>query len=137
MGEIASEGFLRKRLASPTILTTVAEEGGKIVGFASVRKVGEGEGELSGMSVLESARGRGVGSRLLRKTLETARRRGFGSILAKTELANERAINFYRKAGFTESGKSIGRIGGTSLALRVMVRRLRDGERGRRPLRKG
>ena len=60
----------------------------------------------------------GVGSRLLRKALDVARKRGFNSVLVKTEVTNDKAINFYRKAGFTESGKSgkgRRRQGGTSV----------------------
>jgi ribosomal protein S18 acetylase RimI-like enzyme len=123
--EIASEEFLRKRLATPTIQMMVAEEGGKVIGFSSVRRVDQRQAELSGIVVLERATGRGVGSRLLRKSLEGARKRGFNTIIAKTEVANERAIRFYRGAGFTESGKTVGRVGGTSVELRIMAKRLR------------
>jgi len=123
--EIASKEFLRKRLATPTIQMMVAEEGRRIIGFSSARRVGAREAELSGIVVLESVAGRGVGSALLRKALDAARRRGITSVLVKTEAANERAISFYRKAGFTESGKAVGRVGGTSVALRFMEKRLR------------
>ena len=125
IGEIASEEFLTKRLATPTIQTTVAEEGRRIIGFSSVRRVESREAELTSIVVLESAAGRGVGSRLLRKALDTARKRGFNSVLVKTEVANERAISFYRKSGFTDSGKAVERVGGTKVALRFMVKRLR------------
>jgi len=123
--EIASEEFLKKRLATPTIQMMVAEEGRRIIGFSSVRRVEAGEAELSGIVVLESATGRGVGSRLLRKALDAARKRGFNSVRVKTEVTNERAINFYRKAGFTETGKAVERVGGARVALRFMVKRLR------------
>ncbi len=125
IGEIASEEFLKKRLAIPTIQMMVAEEGRRIIGFTSVRRVEAREAELSSIVVLESATGRGVGSRLLRKALDAARKRGFNSVRVKTEVTNERAINFYRKAGFTESGKAIERVGGVKVALRFMVKRLR------------
>ena len=124
IGEIASENFLKKRLATPTIQMTVAEEGRRIIGLSSVKRVGARDAELSGIVVLESATGRGVGSRLLRKALDAARKRGFSSVFVKTEVNNERAINFYKKAGFTESGKTLERVGGTKVALRMMVKRL-------------
>lgn len=123
--EIASEEFLRKRLATPTIQMMVAEEGRKIVGFSSVRRVDAREAELSAIVVLKSSTGKGVGSRLLRKALDAARKRGFNSVRVKTEMSNEKAINFYRKAGFTESGKAVERVAGASVALRFMVKRLR------------
>ncbi len=123
--EIASEEFLKRRLATPTIQMTVAEEGRRIIGFSSVRRLEGREAELSAIVVLESATGRGVGSRLLRKALDGARKRGYLSVLVKTEVANERAISFYRKSGFTESGKAVERVGGTRVALRYMAKRLR------------
>ena len=123
--EISSEEFLKKRLATPTIMMMVAEEGRRIIGFASVRRVEAREAELSGIAVLESATGRGVGTRLLRKALDAARKRGFNSVLAKTEVTNERAIKFYKSAGFTESGKAMERLGGSKMALRIMAKKLR------------
>jgi ribosomal protein S18 acetylase RimI-like enzyme len=123
--EIASEDFLMRRLATPTIQMMVAEEERRIIGFSSMRRVGAREAELLGITVLEIATGKGVGTRLLRKALDAARKRGFNSVRVKTEVTNERAINFYRKAGFTESGKSVERVGGARVALRFMVKRLR------------
>lgn len=123
--EIADEEFLRRRLATPTIQMTIAEEGRRIIGFSSMRRAEPRVAELAGLVVLGAATGRGVGSRLLRKALDGARKRGFSSVLVKTEVTNERAINFYKKAGFTESGKAIERVGGNKVALRYLVKRLR------------
>ena len=123
--EIASEEFLKKRLATPTIQMMVAEEERRIIGFSSLRRVEARKAELSGIAVLASATGKGVGSRLLRKALDAARKRGFNSVSVKTESTNERAISFYRKAGFTESGRAVERVGGTKMTLRFMVKRLR------------
>jgi ribosomal protein S18 acetylase RimI-like enzyme len=123
--EIASEEFLRRRLASPTVHMVVAEEGERIIGFSSTRRVEEREAELSGIMVLESATGRGIGTRLLRKSLEAARKRGFTTVFVKTEVVNDRAIEFYKKAGFTESGKTVEKVGRTRVALRILVKKLR------------
>jgi ribosomal protein S18 acetylase RimI-like enzyme len=123
--EIASEEFLRKRLASPAVHMVVAEESERIIGFSSVRRVDEREAELSGIAVLESATGRGIGTRLLRKSLEAARKRGFKTLFVKTEVVNDRAIRFYKKAGFTESGKTVEKVGGAKVALRILVKELR------------
>jgi ribosomal protein S18 acetylase RimI-like enzyme len=123
--EIASEEFLRKRLASPTVHMVVAEEGERIIGFSSIRRVEERAAELSGIMVLESATGRGIGTRLLRKSLEAARKRGFRTVSVKTEVVNDRAIGFYKKAGFTESGKTAEKVGRTKVALRILLKELR------------
>lgn len=124
IAEIASEDFLRRRLATPAILTTVAEEEGRLVGFASLRRLDRRAAEVSGLAVLERARGRGVGARLLRKSLETARKRGVGAVAVRTGAENERAVAFYKKAGFTESGKATRRVGGRMVAVRLLSRRL-------------
>ena len=123
--EIASEEFLRKRLAAPAVQIVVAEEGMRIIGFSSLRRTGRDEAELSGMVVLERATGKGVGTRLLRKSVEGARRRGLTSIRVKTETSNSRAIGFYKKAGFVESGKAVEKVGRARVELRVLVKRLK------------
>ncbi|HYB06898.1 MAG TPA: GNAT family N-acetyltransferase, partial [Nitrososphaerales archaeon] len=69
--------------------------------------------------------GKGIGTRLLRKAMEGARRRGFGSILVKTEQINDRAIRFYKNAGFVESGKDIEKVGRVKVQLQILVKRLR------------
>lgn len=123
--EIASEEFLKKRLASPNIQMVVAEEEGRVIGFSSVRKVEERKAELSGITVLERAKGRGIGTKLIRKAVEGARRRGFTSMLVKTEVVNDRAIGFYKKAGFVESSKAVEKVGRTRVALQVLIKKLR------------
>lgn len=123
--EIASEEFLKKRIASPNVQMVVAEEEGRVIGFSSVRKVEAREAELSGIIVLENATGKGIGTRLIRKAAEGARKRGFTSMQVKTEVINDRAISFYKKAGFTESGRKVEKVGRTKVALQVLVKKLR------------
>jgi ribosomal protein S18 acetylase RimI-like enzyme len=122
--EIASEEFLSKRLASPLAQIVVAEIDGRVVGFASLRKSGEREAELSGIVVLESETGSGIGTRLMRKTVDLAKRRGFRTVVVKTEVNNARAIGFYRRVGFTESGKVVEKVGRTNVVLLTLLRRL-------------
>lgn len=123
--EIASEEFLNGLLANPIIQVTFAEDSERVVGFCSVRKTREREVELSGIIVLNSTRGKGIGTRLLRKVIESAKRRGSTLMLVKTEVVNERALGFYRKEGFVESGKTVEKIGRTKVALGVMAKKLR------------
>lgn len=125
VSEIASEKFLRSRIASPVTQIVVAESGGRIVGFASVRRLERGDGELSAMVVLESETGKGIGTRLIRKSLESAKRRGCRSLVVKTEESNGRAIRFYKSAGFIEAGKVQEKIGRTKVSLELLAKRLR------------
>jgi ribosomal protein S18 acetylase RimI-like enzyme len=124
IGEIASEEFLTRRLTSPNVQIVVAETGNEVVGFSSVRRLEAGKAELSGIVVLESAAGKGIGTRLLRKSMEGAKRRGYRTAIVKTETVNDRAIDFYKKAGFVESGKEVEKVGRTKVALQVLVKRL-------------
>ncbi|MDG7008226.1 MAG: GNAT family N-acetyltransferase [Nitrososphaerota archaeon] len=123
--EISSVQFLAERLASPNVKMLVAVSEGEVVGFASLRTEGHGATELSGIVVLQSASGAGIGSRLLRKSFALAARLGFRAMTVRTEALNKRAIGFYRKNGFTEAGKTTEKVGRTRVALSVLRKTLR------------
>ena len=72
----------------------VAEEGGEIVGFG---ELGQETGEVQGLYVSPSVKGRGVGRRLLRKLEERARAHGLKSLSLTASL---NAVAFYERAGF-------------------------------------
>jgi ribosomal protein S18 acetylase RimI-like enzyme len=122
--EIASEEFLSRRLTSINTRIMVAEERGRIVGFASVRRLGKTNAELSGIVVLKTMSGKGIGTRLVRKACETARRQGYRNVIVKTEAFNKRAIGFYKKNGFTESSKITEKVGRMKVPLQILERRL-------------
>ena len=123
--EISSERFLAQRLASPNVRILIAVEEGQVVGFASLRAEGVGSAELSGIVVLESSSGRGVGTRLIRKSLALAGRMGFRTVSVRTEVNNGRAIGFYKKNGFTETGRTAEKVGRTRVSLQVLRKTLR------------
>jgi N-acetylglutamate synthase-like GNAT family acetyltransferase len=123
--EIAKEDFVRKRLSSPSIQTTIAERGRSVVGFASLRSLGDREAELSGLAVLAGESAAGLEPRLMRKALETARRRGIRLVFARTEMKDARSIALYKQSGFTESGRVEARLGSAKVELRVMQKSLR------------
>ena len=123
--EIASIEFLSKRLSSPITRIVVAERAGTVLGFASVRKTGQGQAELSGIVVLRSEAGRGLGTRLLRKACDAAVRLGCARMAVKTETFNARAIGFYKRNGFLEVKKTTEKIGRAMVPLLVLERKLR------------
>lgn len=123
--EIASIEFLSKRLASPITRIVVAERRGTILGFASIRKTGPGQVELSGIVVLQGEAGRGIGTRLLRKACDAAIRLGCYKVAVKTETFNARAIGFYKKNGFLEVRKTTEKIGRAVVPLMALERRFR------------
>src|SRR5271157_751691 len=103
--EIASEEFLAQRLMSPRVRIVVAEREKRIQGFASIRALNQGEVELTGIVVLQSTSGMGLGTKLLRRACDLAVKLGFRKVIVMTEVFNKKAIGFYKKNGFTEKRK--------------------------------
>ena len=99
MRHIASHGFLSNLLKRDDTRVFIALNEGQVVGFASNRRTGELV-ELSGIVVLESMTGVGIGGRLLEHSIEAAKDDRYTKMIVKTESFNERAINFYLRNGF-------------------------------------
>jgi mycothiol synthase len=62
---------------------------------------GRRRGFVSLIGVIPAFRGRGLGRELLRWAIEWARANGAGTIELNVEAANERALELYRRTGFT------------------------------------
>ncbi|HYB75433.1 MAG TPA: GNAT family N-acetyltransferase [Nitrososphaerales archaeon] len=123
--EIASKEFLASRLASPNARIVIAERRGEILGFASIRRTSQREGELSGVVVLKGESGRGLGTRLVRKACDVALRTGIFLLTVKTEASNARAIGFYKKNGFVEMKKTTEKVGRRRIPAMVLQKGLR------------
>ena len=123
--EIASKEFLSSRLASPNTRIVIAERRGEILGFVSVRRTGKREAELSGVVVLESESGQGLGSRLVRKACKVALGIGVVLLTVRTEAFNARAVGFYKKNGFVEMEKTTEKVGRRRIPMIVLQRDLR------------
>jgi N-acetylglutamate synthase-like GNAT family acetyltransferase len=123
--EVDSEEFLKERLSNPYVKMHFVEDGGKILGFAATRRIDENTIELSGIIVLESATGKGIGTELVKKVISSASQVGFRKIVVKTEVFNQRAIGFYTKMGFAEVGKTSENVEGTSVDVVVLEKALR------------
>jgi putative acetyltransferase len=79
----------------------VAEDAAKrIVGCAGLYPLNARRAELCKMYLEESARGRGLGKRLLEDLLAAARRGGFREVWLETNSVLTEAIGLYRKYGF-------------------------------------
>ena len=75
----------------------LAFEGDKALGTGRLLP----DGHIGRMAVLEGARGRSVGSALLKALMEAARRRGDREVVLAAQL---RAVPFYRRHGFAAEG---------------------------------
>jgi len=88
-----------------------------LVGFSSLREIKSDVVELSGIIVLESKTGMGVGSKLLEAAVELAKRCGYSEIIVKTERENERALGFYMSKGFRKEKMVTENVEGEDVTL--------------------
>ncbi len=75
---------------------------GKVVGTCALEKFDEGKFELIKMGVDESARGQGIGAKLMQFVIEDAPRLGAHTLRLETSGKLPAAPNLYRKFGFIE-----------------------------------
>ena len=107
------------RQPGPGSATFVVEEGGEVIGFASVgasrEAEGEREGELYAIYLHPSCWGRDIGKALLLRAEESLRGSGFrGAVLYVLE-GNERAERFYRSAGWEQDGSKVDEFQGATV----------------------
>jgi putative acetyltransferase len=81
-----------------------AWEGDAVVGVGALRQLDGGHGEIKSMHTAEAARGRGVGSAMLRHIMATARARGMSRLSLETGSWPyfEPARALYTRHGFVE-----------------------------------
>jgi L-amino acid N-acyltransferase YncA len=105
----ASRGWMRSVLDAkfPFLVVT---QGSRIVGWCDVAtREMEGFRHIGGlgMGLLPEMRGRGLGSRLLRKAIALCRRRGIEKIELQVYAGNRPARALYRKFGFRQEGRRV------------------------------
>ena len=89
---------------SPEVYFLVADAGGAPVGYLVAWYVLD-EGEVANIAVAPSARGTGVGARLLDAALAEARRRAVGHMFLEVRESNAVARRLYGSRGFIELGR--------------------------------
>ncbi|MDW0109698.1 GNAT family N-acetyltransferase [Sporosarcina aquimarina] len=92
-----SESMMARRIANSIVI--VAEQQGKVVGFANFTQVDQaGESELAAIYLLPEAQGQGLGTALLLKGFEQLS--GVKTIVLTVEKENEIGKTFYEAKGF-------------------------------------
>jgi len=81
----------------------VAEDGGRIVGYAGLLGAGW-QGDVLTLAVTTDHWGHGIGSTLLEYLLAEADRRGCAEVFLEVRTDNSRAQRLYRRYDFTEIG---------------------------------
>jgi L-amino acid N-acyltransferase YncA len=99
---------IAERMTSPIRPWLVAEERGRIVGYASTSPLRNRAAYRwsveTGIYLAPSAQGRGIGRALLDAHLELLERRGFVTAIAGISLPNDASVALHEKLGFTLSG---------------------------------
>ena len=94
-----SEEMLSQTLKTPYQWSVLAEEDGKIYGYACLFSLFE-TAELLNIAVDTAYRGRGIGEMLLTAVHEQAKRLGAERILLEVRVSNTPAIALYKKHGY-------------------------------------
>ncbi len=107
----------------------IAELNDKAVGYAKLREnstidclKNENAVELHRIYILERAKGKGVGGRLLNRCFEMAQSKGYKTIWLGVWEQNSTALKFYKKLGFVKVGElefPYGKTVGTNYVLKI------------------
>jgi len=116
----------------PKYPVLVAEEDGKVTGWASLSKWSDkcaysDTAEIS-LYVEEKSRGKGIGRKLLEAIIREGEKAGLHSIIARISEGNEVSIHLHRSAGFEHIGimKEVGRKFGRLLDVYLMQKIYRN-----------
>ncbi len=82
----------------------VAEEDGRLTGYAGLLAPGGGQADVLTLAVVEERWGEGIGAALLEGLLAEAGRRGCTEVFLEVRVDNDRAQRLYRRYGFAEAG---------------------------------
>lgn len=125
--EAQREWFARHGASHPVI---VAEEAGKVLGWASVSQYSDrcAYARTAEVSVYidEGARARGLGGQLLDGILAAAKTAGLRQILARITEGNEASLRLHAKRGFFEAGllRQVGEKFGKVLDVHILQKAL-------------
>lgn len=105
--------FLAESLAHDDVEVWVAREERVPIGMATLilmRKLSGLSGEVDDVVVASSARGKGVGKRLMQKIVERARERGVKKLDLTSRPSREAANALYQKMGFEKRETNVYRL---------------------------
>jgi phosphinothricin acetyltransferase len=96
------------RMANPLHPWLVAEEDGRVLGYASTAPMRNRAAYRwsveTGIYLATAAQGRGMGRQLLTAHIDLLQRQGFVTVIAGIALPNEASVAVHEKLGFTLSG---------------------------------
>ena|SRR5438874_6743275 len=99
---------IAERMANPVHPWLVAEEDGRILGYASTSPMRNRRAYRwsveTGIYLDPASQGRGIGRRLLSEHLDLLQRQGFVTVIAGIALPNAASVAVHEKLGFVLSG---------------------------------
>ncbi|HUH62083.1 MAG TPA: N-acetyltransferase [Terracidiphilus sp.] len=125
-----SRAYIRQLVSSAQAATWVAEESGRLVGFAIVEwgsESGETIAYIQTIEVAPEGRRRGTGAELMRRIEDSARQAGAELIWLHVDAENRPAITLYQSHGYLCRGREENYYGRGRAGL-VYAKRLTAGE---------
>ena len=120
-----------RELTRPDMVTLLGVVDGRLVGYAQLRREaapdcvrGESPIELWRFYVTREWHGRGVAQELMKSVVAEACVRGGRTLWLGVWERNQRALAYYRKAGFTDVGSHVFMLGTDRQTDRIIVRPL-------------
>jgi N-acetylglutamate synthase-like GNAT family acetyltransferase len=113
------------RAGGPRERLWIAEREGRVVGCVAIVAVSPQTGQLRWFLVDPSARGAGLGRRLLGEAVAFGQGCGYAAIILWTESALTTAAHLYQAAGFRKTEEKPGRLWGVDLVEEKYELRLR------------
>jgi ribosomal protein S18 acetylase RimI-like enzyme len=103
------------RAGSPRGRLWIAERADRMIGCIAIVAAGPDTAQLRWFLIDPSARGRGLGKRLMREALAFCRQAGYRDVILWTESALTAAARLYEAAGFRKTDEKPGRLWGVDL----------------------
>jgi diamine N-acetyltransferase len=110
-------------IENPRMITLVADDEGSLIAFAQMRAEEKGI-EIARFYVDRRWQGQGLAQALMQAVIKEAKTRQMETIWLGVWERNERAIAFYRKCGFRDTGSQPFILGSDLQTDRVMVHEL-------------
>ena len=119
-----SEELQRREIEDPRVITLLAEEDRELVAFAQLKIESPDRIEIARFYVDRERHGRGIAQSLMNAVLDQVRSAGAKTVWLGVWEHNHRAIAFYAKCGFRDTGSHPFLLGSDLQTDRVMVRDL-------------
>jgi len=98
-----TRGMFEDELFNPSAVYLVAEDDGKVCGYAGMWKIID-EGHITNLAVHPDYRGKGYGKMLIQSLISYSRGNGISAITLEVRKSNIPAITLYESFGFDRAG---------------------------------